>query len=115
MAAFDRVPAEDWEQLGHVLDAGVDDLSGDAQALAVQRASRRLGVDDLDVHEDEHLRALWDELRAIVLRASLERLAAKGELRIAGVARDGQLVYERADRLPAEAPEDSAPAGPPGI
>ena len=97
MAAFDRVPAGEWDQLRRVLDAGVDDLSADARELAVQRASRRLAVAQLDVHDDEHLRVLWDELRAVVLRAALERLAATGELRVVGVADDGQLVYEPPD------------------
>ena len=95
MARFDDVPRADWEQLARVLDARIDDLSAAGRAIALERASRRLGVQRLDEHDDEHLRVLWDELRAVVLRASLERLAAEGELEVAGVAEDGQLVYER--------------------
>ena len=98
MAPFDHVPREDWEQLARVLDAGVDDLSPDAQARAFERASRRLGVQRLNEHDDDHLRVLWDELRAVVLRASLERLAVKGELKVVGVSRDGQLLYECLER-----------------
>lgn len=94
MAAFDRVSTDDWEQLARVLDAGVDELSAEQRALALERACRRLGTDELDAQDDEKLRVLWDELRAVVLRVMLERLVAKGRLEIVGVAGDGHLVYE---------------------
>ena len=92
MAAFDEIPVNEWQQLASVLDAGVDDLSVEQQALAVERASRRAGVAELDAHDEQHLRILWDELRAAALRASLDRLIARRELEIAGVADGGQLV-----------------------
>ena len=111
MAAFGRVPGEDWEELARVLDAGVEDLSREAQALALERASRRLRVGQLDAHDEEHLRVVWDELRTVVLRASLERLAAKGQLKIVGIADDGHLLYERPGPSPAEAREDTARRG----
>ena len=98
MAAYDRVPADVWEQLAQVLDAGVDHLSGEQEALAIARASRRLGVASVDAQDEGHLRVLWDELRAVVLRASLDRLVARGQLAVAGVAADGRLIYERPGR-----------------
>ena len=96
VVAFDQVPAGDWERLARVLDAGIDDLSAEQQALAVGRASRRLGVADLEAQDDQHLQILWDELRAAVLGASLERLVKSGELEVAGVAECGHLLYGRA-------------------
>ena len=93
MPAFDRIPADDWDELARVFDAGIDDLSAEQQALAAGRASRRVGVAELDAREEEHLRVLWDELRAAALRASLDRLVAKRELEVAGVADSGHLLY----------------------
>ena len=93
MAAFDRISPEEWDQLARVLDARVDDLSAKQQELAVERAARRSGVDELDARDAEHLRVLWDELRALALRASLDRLVARRELEVAGVGDGGQLVY----------------------
>jgi hypothetical protein len=95
IAAFDHIPADEWEQLARVLDAGIDDLSADQQALAVERASRRVGVAELDPRDEQHLRILWDELRAATLRALLDRLVAKRELEVAGVADGGRLLYRR--------------------
>jgi hypothetical protein len=85
--------SDDWEQLVRVLDANIDDLSAEQQALAVERASRRVGVAERDMRDEEHLRIVWDELRAAALRALLTRLVAKGELTVAGVADSGQLLY----------------------
>ncbi len=99
VGAFEHLPVEDWEQLARVLDARIDDLSPEQQARAVRRASRRIGIADLDAQDEQHLRVLWDELRAVALRESLARLVAKRELEVAGVADDGYLVYTRpADR-----------------
>jgi len=95
VAAFDEIPVNEWQQLASVLDAGIDDLSTEQHALAVERASRRAGVAELDSQDEEHLRILWDELRAAALRASLDRLVARRELEIAGVADGGQLVFRR--------------------
>ena len=95
MAIFDRVPSEDWERLAHVLDAGIDELSAEQQALAVERASRRCGIAELDMRDEGHLRVVWDELRAAALRAALDRLVARGELEVAGVAESGHLLYGR--------------------
>ena len=95
MATLDDVPAYEWEQLAHVLDAGVNDLSGEQQALAVERAVRRVGAGELDVRNEDHMRILWDELRAATLRALLDRLVAKGELEVAGVADSGHLLHRR--------------------
>ena len=94
VAAFDDISAEEWEQLARVLDAGIDDLSADQQALAVERASRRVGA-ELDARDEHHVRILWDELRAATLRALLERLVAKRELEVAGVGDSGYLLYRR--------------------
>ena len=93
MGVFEHVSAEEWEQLARALDAAIDDLSPDQEALAVRRASRRVGVADLDSQDEQHLRILWDELRAVALRASLDRLVAKRELDVAGVAASGHLIY----------------------
>jgi len=93
VGAFDHVTAGEWAQLAHVLDAGIDGLSPKQQALAEERAARRLGVTQLDAQDDQHLRVLWDELRAAVLRVSLDRLVQKRELEVAGVADSGHLVY----------------------
>jgi hypothetical protein len=41
------------------------------------------------------LRILWDELRAAALRGLLDRLVAKRELEVTGVAESGQLLYGR--------------------
>jgi hypothetical protein len=87
------VSAEEWEQLARVLDAGIDELSGEQQARAVERASRRVGVPELNLRDEEQLRILWDELRAAVLRASLDRLVAKRKLEVAGIAASGHLLY----------------------
>ena len=93
LAAFDHISPDEWEQLARVLDAGIDDLSADQQALAVERASRRVGVAELDARNEQHLRILWDELRAATLRALLDRLVAKRELEVEGVADSGHLLY----------------------
>jgi len=93
MAAFDRIPRHEWEQLAGVLDAGVGELSVEQEALAVERASRRCGVAELDARDEQHLRVLRDELRAAVLRGSLDRLVEKRELEVAGVADSGHLLY----------------------
>jgi hypothetical protein len=93
MANLEDVPGHEWEQLAQVLDARVDDLSGEQQALAVERAVRRLGGGELDARNEDHLRILWDELRAATLRALLDRLVAKGQLAIAGVADSGHLLH----------------------
>ena len=93
MAAFHQVPSGEWEQLARVLDEGIGQLSGQQQALAVQRAQRRCGAVELDPRDDDHLRIVWDELRAAALRAALDRLVASGELEVAGVADSGHLVY----------------------
>lgn len=99
VSSFDRIPAAEWERLARVLDAAVDDLSADQEALAVERASRRSGVTELDPSDEEHLRTLWDELRAAALRASLDRLVAERELEIAGVADSGHLRYRRTPEI----------------
>jgi hypothetical protein len=93
MANLEDVPGHEWEQLAQVLDARVDDLSGEQQALAVERAVRRLGGGELDARNEDHLRILWDELRAATLRALLDGLVAKGQLAIAGVADSGHLLH----------------------
>jgi hypothetical protein len=95
VAVFDHLPTDDWTQLAGVLDARIDDLSAEQRALAVERASRRIGVAELDARDEEHLRILWDELRAAALRALLDRLVAKRELEVTGVAESGQLLYRR--------------------
>jgi hypothetical protein len=95
MATLDDVPAHEWEQLAQVLDAGIDDLSDEQQALAVERAVRRVGVGELDAQNEDHMRILWDQLRAAALRASLDRLVAKGQLEVAGVADNGHLLHRR--------------------
>jgi hypothetical protein len=63
------------------------------RAVAVGRAERRAGVAELDATDEEQLRILWDELRAVVLRASLDRLVAKRELEVAGVTGSRHLIY----------------------
>jgi hypothetical protein len=93
MAALDDVPAHEWEQLARVLDARIDDLSGEQQALAVERAVRRVGDGEFDARDEHHVRILWDELRAATLRALLGRLVAEGQLEVAGVADSGHLLY----------------------
>ena len=93
MAAFDRISSDDWERLAPALDARIDDLSPEQRAIAVGRAQRRAGVAKLDATDEEHLRILWDELRAVVLRASLARLVAKRELEVAGVAASGHVIH----------------------
>ena len=95
MGTLDDVPAHEWQQLAQVLDAGIADLSGEQQALAVERAARRVGVGELDAGDEDHVRILWDELRAATLRALLGRLVAKGELEVAGVADSGHLLHRR--------------------
>jgi hypothetical protein len=95
VTVFDHLSADDWTQLAGVLDARVDDLSSEQRALAVERASRRIGVAELDARDEEHLRILWDELRAAALRGLLDRLVARRELEVTGVAESGQLLYRR--------------------
>ena len=98
MAAFDRVPADEWEQLARALDAAIDGLSAGQQARAVGRACRRAGVAELDASDERHVRILWDELRAAALRASLDRLVRKGELEATGVSETGHLTYAASGR-----------------
>ena len=86
---------DEWTQLAGVLDAQIDDLPAEQRALAVERASRRIGVAELDARDEAHLRILWDELRAAALRGLLDRLVAKRELEVTGVAESGQLLYRR--------------------
>ena len=93
MAAFDRISSDDSERLARALDAGIDDLSAEQRAIAKGRAERRAGVAEIDATDGEQLRILWDELRAVVLRASLDRLVAKRELEVVGVAAGGHLIY----------------------
>jgi hypothetical protein len=93
VAAFDRISSDDWERLARALDAGIDDLTAEQQAIAMGRAERRAGVAELDATDEEQLRIFWDELRAVVLRASLDRLVAKRELEVAGVAGNGHLIH----------------------
>jgi hypothetical protein len=95
MAALGDVPAREWEQLAQVLDALIDDLSDEQQALAVERAARTVGVGGFDARDEGHVRILWDELRAATLRALLDRLVAEGELEVAGVADSGHLLHRR--------------------
>lgn len=95
MATLDDVPAHEWERLARVLDAGIDDLPSEQQAFAVECAVRRAGAGDFDARNEDHVRILWDELRAATLRALLDRLVAKGELEVAGVADSGHLLHRR--------------------
>jgi hypothetical protein len=95
MAALGDVPAHEWEQLAQVLDARIDDLSDEQQALAVERAVRRIGVGGFDARAEAHVRILWDELRTATLGALLDRLVAEGELEVAGVATSGHLLHRR--------------------
>jgi len=95
VAVFDHISTDDWTRLAGVLDARIDDLSAEQRALAVERASRRIGVAELDARDEEHLRIVWDELRAAALRGLLDRLVAKRELEVTGVAESGQLLYRR--------------------
>jgi hypothetical protein len=95
IAALSDIPAHDWEQLAQVLDAGIEDLSSAQQALAVQRAVRRIGAGEFDARDEEHVRILWDELRAVTLWALLDRLVAKGQLEVTGVADSGHLLHRR--------------------
>ena len=95
MAVFDHIPTDDWTELAAVLDAQIDHVSADQRALAVERAARRIGVSQLEARDEEHLRVLWDELRAAALRGLLDRLVAKREIEVAGVAESGQLLYRR--------------------
>jgi hypothetical protein len=98
VAASHHIPPDDWTELAAVLDAGIDDLSAEQRALAVERAARRIGVAELDARDEEHLRVLWDELRAATLRRLLDRLVAKRELEVTGVGESGQLLYRRPSR-----------------
>jgi hypothetical protein len=93
VAAFGHVPAFEWEQLACALDSGIDDLSAEQRALAIGRALRRVDVAVLDLHDEQHLQILWDELRAAALQASLDRLVENGDLKVAGVADSGHLIY----------------------
>jgi hypothetical protein len=93
MATLDDVPAHEWARLAQVLDAGVEDLSSEQQALAVERAVRRAGAGEFDARNENHVRILWDELRAATLRTLLDRLVAKGQLEVAGVAASGHLLH----------------------
>jgi hypothetical protein len=95
VAVFDHISTDDWTQLAGVLDARIDDLSAEQRALAVERAARRIGVAELDALHEEHLWVLWDELRAAALRGLLDRLVAKRELEVTGVAESGQLLHRR--------------------
>ena len=95
MAVFDHISTDDWTQLAGVLDARIADLSAEQRALAVERARRRVGVAELEARDEEHLRILWDELRAAALRGLLDRLVAKRELEVTGVAESGQLLHRR--------------------
>jgi hypothetical protein len=95
MAALGEVPAHEWEQLAQALDAHIDDLSAEQQALAVERAVRRIGAGGFDARDEGHVRILWDELRAATLGALLGRLVAEGELEVAGVADSGHLLHRR--------------------
>jgi hypothetical protein len=95
MVALGDVPAHEWEQLAQVLDARIDDLSEEQQALAMERAVRRIGAGGFDARDDGHVRVLWDELRAATLRALLDRLVGNGELEVAGVADSGHLLHRR--------------------
>jgi hypothetical protein len=95
VAVFDHISTDDWTRLAGVLDARIDDLSAEQRARAVERASRRIGVAQLEARDEEHLRILWDELRAAALRGLLDRLVAKRELEVTGVAESGQLLYRR--------------------
>jgi hypothetical protein len=98
VAVFDDTPTDDWTQLAGVLDAGIDDLSAEQRALAIERASRRIGVGELDARDEEHLRILWDELRAATLRGLLDRLVVERALEVTGVAEGGQLLYRHPSR-----------------
>ena len=95
IAALGDIPAHDWEQLAQVLDARIEDLSSAQQALAVQRAVRRIGAGEFDARDEEHVRILWDELRAVTLRVLLDRLVSKGQLEVTGVADSGHLLHRR--------------------
>jgi hypothetical protein len=95
MAAFDDVPGPEWEQLARVLDARIDDLSDQQQALAVERAVRRAGAGEFDSRDERHVRILWDELRVAALGALLDRLVSEGDLEVAGVAPTGHLLHRR--------------------
>jgi hypothetical protein len=95
MAALDDVPAHDWEKLARVLDARIDDLSDEQQAIAMERAVRRVGAGEFDARDERHVRILWDELRAATLGALLDRLVLEGELEVAGVADTGHLLHRR--------------------
>ena len=98
MAVFDDIPTDDWAQLAGLLDAAINDLSAEQRALAVERASRRIGVREVDARDEDHLRIVWDEQRAAALRGLLDRLVAKRELEVIGVAESGQLLYRRPPR-----------------
>jgi hypothetical protein len=95
MSALGDVPAHEWERLAQVLDAGIENLSSAQQALAVQRAVRRIGAGEFDARDERHVRILWDELRAVTLRALLDRLVVKGQLEVTGVADSGHLLHRR--------------------
>jgi hypothetical protein len=95
MGTLGDVPAQEWEQLARVLDARIDDLSDVQQALAVERAVRRIGGTEFDARNEAHVRILWDELRAAALGALLNRLVAQGELEVAGIADSGHLLRRR--------------------
>jgi hypothetical protein len=97
MAALGDVPAHEWEQLARVLDARIDHLSDEQEAVAVERALRRIGAGEFDARDEAHVRILWDELRAATLGALLNRLVAEGELEVAGIADSGHLVHRRLD------------------
>jgi hypothetical protein len=95
MGALGDVPAHEWEQLARVLDAHIDDLSEEQQALAVERAVRRIGAGEFDARDEAHVRVLCDEFRAATLAALLRRLVAEGELEVAGIADSGHLLHRR--------------------
>jgi hypothetical protein len=98
VAVFEDIPTDDWAELAGVLDTAVDELSAEQRALAAERASRRIGVPEVDARDEDHLRILWDELRAAALRGLLDGLVAKRELEVTGVAESGQLLYRRPPR-----------------
>jgi hypothetical protein len=60
----------------------------------VEHAVRRVEADELDARNEDHVRILWDELRAATLRALLDRLVATGALEVAGIADTGHLLHK---------------------
>jgi hypothetical protein len=95
MGTLGEVPGHEWEQLARVLDARIDHLSDEQQAVAVERAVRRIGAGEFDARDEAHVRIVWDELRAATLGGLLNRLVAAGELEVAGIADSGHLLHRR--------------------